>query len=185
FDRISLSFAHKTRSSLVEILSNRVHTFILSPESIEKGATMRDPSFYMEENKKTHVIRWSRTPFPKSMESSDWVGLDSIDDSSSTSSTSSNNKNDAQADSKADKTKSVTNANPTGTTNKKNVVAKKASKTSTIKSTSNKDISSKSSVLPQTSGKNGSFVSVIVGILLFSVFTLWTFKYELISKHKM
>uniref|UniRef100_UPI00403F47C1 hypothetical protein n=1 Tax=Lentilactobacillus hilgardii TaxID=1588 RepID=UPI00403F47C1 len=25
------SFAHKTRSSLVEILSNRVHTFILSP----------------------------------------------------------------------------------------------------------------------------------------------------------
>uniref|UniRef100_UPI00403F26A0 transposase n=1 Tax=Lentilactobacillus hilgardii TaxID=1588 RepID=UPI00403F26A0 len=28
---LPVSFAHKTRSSLVEILSNRVHTFILSP----------------------------------------------------------------------------------------------------------------------------------------------------------
>ena len=92
-------------------------------------------------------------------------------------STNSNNKNNAQTYSKADKTKTVTNANATSKTN--------VDTENAIKGTSNKYITSNSSVLPQTSEKNGSSIPVIVGSLLFSVGMLWIFDYELANKYKM
>lgn len=154
-----------------------------SIDSSERGATMKDPSFdtkiTVAKTSSANTSSWS-----DSIEESLDKGATMKDPTSNIKvtvekapSTNSNNKNNAQTYSKADKTKTVTNANATSKTN--------VDTENAIKGTSNKYITSNSSVLPQTSEKNGSSIPVIVGTLLFSVGTLWIFDYELANKYKM
>ena len=160
-----------------------------SIDSSEQGGTMKDPTFDTK-------VTVDKTPAQNSNNSSlDSSENDSIEESldkgatmkdptsnikitvEKAPSTNSNNKNNAQTYSKADKTKTVTNANATSKTN--------VDTENAIKGTSNKYITSNSSVLPQTSEKNGSSIPVIVGTLLFSVGMLWIFDYELANKYKI
>lgn len=154
-----------------------------SIDSSERGATMKDPSFdtkiTVAKTSSANTSSWS-----DSIEESLDKGATMKDPTSNIKitvekapSTNSNNKNNAQTYSKADKTKTVTNANATSKTN--------VDTENAIKGTSNKYITSNSSVLPQTSEKNGSSIPVIVGSLLFSVGMLWIFDYELANKYKM
>lgn len=154
-----------------------------SIDSSERGATMKDPSFdtkiTVAKTSSANTSSWS-----DSIEESLDKGATMKDPTSNIKitvekapSTNSNNKNNAQTYSKADKTKTVTNANATSKTN--------VDTENAIKDTSNKYITSNSSVLPQTSEKNGSSIPVIVGSLLFSVGMLWIFDYELANKYKI
>ncbi|WPC21506.1 hypothetical protein SIN07_01435 [Pediococcus inopinatus] len=160
-----------------------------SIDSSEQGGTMKDPTFDTK-------VTLDKTPAQSSNNSSlDSSENDSIEESlekgatmkdptsnikitvEKAPSTNSNNKNNAQTYSKADKTKTVTNANATSKTS---VDTKNA-----IKGASNKYPTSKSRVLPQTSEKNGSSISVVVGALLFFTVIFLIFDYKLVNKFKM
>lgn len=174
-----MSFGSVTRAATTNADNVREESI----DSSERGATMKDPSFdtkiTVAKTSSANTSSWS-----DSIEESLDKGATMKDPTSNIKvtvekapSTNSNNKNNAQTYSKADKTKTVTNANATSKTN--------VDTENAIKGTSNKYITSNSSVLPQTSEKNGSSIPVIVGTLLFSVGTLWIFDYELANKYKM
>jgi len=174
-----MSFGSVTRAATTNADNVREESI----DSSERGATMKDPSFdtkiTVAKTSSANTSSWS-----DSIEESLDKGATMKDPTSNIKitvekapSTNSNNKNNAQTYSKADKTKTVTNANATSKTN--------VDTENAIKGTSNKYITSNSSVLPQTSEKNGSSIPVIVGSLLFSVGMLWIFDYELANKYKM
>lgn len=162
-----------------------------SIDSSERGATMKDPSFdtkiTVAKTSSANTSSWSDSESIDSSEQGGTMKDPTFDtkvtvdktpaqNSSSPSLKSSNNKNDAQTYSKSNNTKTVTNTNVTSRASTDN--AEKAS-------TYSKYITSKSRVLPQTSEKNGSSISVVVGALLFFTVIFWIFDYKLVNKFKM